>query len=166
MNQASRNDQRFGPLRRQFLSLGLGELFAAVVFAVFAPRAPFVAADHAAAALWFALIPLVFILVFAGIYWLIARRRIPRPLPRGTARAYQVLRLAIPVVLAASGIGIVLTWPGLSPSAFLIVVVWLFAVVEYINYFLVRLSYPWSTWAGQIGRWSTPRLVRDIRAAL
>lgn len=157
---------RFEPQRRQYLSLGLGELFAAVVFAVFIPLAPFVTADGARPALLFALAPLIVILIAAGIYWLIARHSIPRPLPHGAARAYRALRLIVPVMLVACGLGAALTWPGLSPSAFLIVVIWLFAVAEYINYFLVRLSYPWAQWAGQVGRWSTPRLVRDVRAAL
>ena len=40
-----------------------------------------------------------------------------------------------------------------------------FGLIEYLNYFHVRLSYPWSTWASQVGRWSTPRLVRDLRRA-
>ena len=79
------------------------------------------------------------------------------------ARIYRFLRVINPLVLLASLIGIVVAWPGVSLSAVLIIVIWLFAVAEYINYFHVRLSYPWSQWAGQVGRRSTPRLVRDLQ---
>ena len=156
---------RFEPLRRRFLSLGLGEIVAAAVFALVPTQLPFIAADGAEAALWSALLPLLFILVQAGIYWLLARHHLPGPIPRTTAGVYRSLRIINPLVLLASGIGIVVTWPGTSLSAVLIIAVWLFAVAEYVNYFHFRLSYPWSMWAGQVGRWSTPRLVRDLRRA-
>jgi hypothetical protein len=48
-------------------------------------------------------------------------------------------------------VGVIVMWPSRSLSAFVVVVVWLFAVAEYINYFHIRLSYPWQTWASQIG---------------
>ncbi|MCU4295556.1 hypothetical protein D3I60_00410 [Brevibacterium permense] len=156
---------RFAPLRRRFLSLGLGEIVAAAVFAIVPARLAFIAADRAEAALWSGLIPLLFILVQAGVYWLVARHHLPAPIPRPVARIYRFLRVSNPIVLLASLIGIVVAWPGVSLSAVLIIVIWLFAVAEYVNYFHVRLSYPWSTWAGQVGRWSTPRLVRDLRWA-
>ncbi|WP_025778452.1 hypothetical protein [Brevibacterium sp. VCM10] len=156
---------RFAPLRRRFLSLGLGEIVAAAVFAVVPTRLAFIAADGAGTALWCALFPLLFILVQAGIYWLLARHHLPEPVPRAVSRLYRGLRIINPLVLVASGIGIVVAWPGASLSAVLIIAVWLFAVAEYVNYFHFRLSYPWSMWAGQVGRWSTPRLVRDLRRA-
>lgn len=43
--------------------------------------------------------------------------------------------------------------------------VWLFAVVEFTNYYVVRLSYPGTEWFREVGRWRTPRLVEDLRAA-
>ncbi|MEY9260216.1 hypothetical protein ABH903_003254 [Brevibacterium epidermidis] len=156
---------RFEPLRRRFLSLGLGEIVAAAVFAVVPTRLAFVTADRAEAALWATLSPLLFILVQAGIYWLIARHHLPAPIPKPVARIYRFLRVINPLVLLTSLIGIVVAWPGVSLSAVLIIVIWQFAVAEYINYFHVRLSYPWSTWARQVGRRSTPRLVRDLRRA-
>ncbi|MFP3395255.1 hypothetical protein ACSBQT_16985 [Brevibacterium sp. H602] len=154
---------RFAPLRRRFLSLGLGEIVAAAVFAVIPTRLAFVTADRTEAALWAALSPLLFILVQAGIYWLIARHHLPAPIPRPVARIYRFLRVINPLVLLASLIGIVVAWPGVSLSAVLIIVIWLFAVAEYINYFHVRLSYPWSKWTVKVGRRSTPRLVRDLQ---
>ena len=43
--------------------------------------------------------------------------------------------------------------------------VWAFAVVEHVNYFVVRLSYPATEWFGAVTRWRTPRLVQDVREA-
>lgn len=157
---------RLAPLRRRLLSLGVGEIVAAAVFAVVPSWLPFIAADGAEAALWFSLSPLLFVLVQGGAYWLLARHHLPEPIPRAVARVYQCFRVLDPVLLLACTVGAIVMWPGMSLSAFVIVVVWLFAVAEYINYFHIRLSYPWQTWTSQIGRWSTPRLVRDLRRAV
>lgn len=159
----SAHTDHFGPLRRRLLSLGLGELVAAAVFAVVAVNLGFVYADGAEAALWFALSPLLFLLIQGGAYWLLARHHLPGPIPGGIVRVYRVLRVLDPVLLVGGGIGIAATWPGRSLSAVLVVAVWVFGVVEYLNYFHVRLAYPWSTWARQVRRWSTPRLARDLR---
>ncbi|WP_209324023.1 hypothetical protein [Brevibacterium renqingii] len=165
MTDAEAVADRFRPLRRRLISLGLGEFVAAAVFAVVPSNLAFVAADGAEAALWFALSPLIFVLVQAGTYWLLARHHLPETIPRGADRLSRGLRVLDPIVLFGCGIGIVAAWPGSSLSSVLIVFVWLFAVVEYINYFHVRLSYPWSTWTRQVGRRSTPRLARDLRLA-
>lgn len=166
MSEQQTNDSdRHGPLRRHLLSLGLGEFVAAVVFAVVAVNLAFVSSDGAEAALWFALSPLLFVLIQGGFYWLLARHHLPGPIPDGIVRVYRSLRVVDPIVLLGCGIGVAATWPGLSLSAALVVAVWVFGLIEYLNYFHVRLSYPWSTWVSQIGRWSTPRLARDLRRA-
>lgn len=161
--QQKKDADRFTPLRRRLLSLGLGEFVAAAVFAVVALNLAFVSSDGAEATLWFALSPLLFVLVQGGAYWLLARHHLPGPVPDGIARVYRVLRALDPVVLLGGGIGVAVTWPGPSLSAVLVVAVWAFGLIEYLNYFHVRLSYPWSTWASQVGRWSAPRLARDLR---
>jgi len=62
-------------LRSTYLRLGLGELAAAAVFTYLAAVGvcPRLDGGEARAALWSALAPLVFVLVHAGIYWLLAR---------------------------------------------------------------------------------------------
>ena len=62
-------------LRRRYLSLGLGELAAAGVFAAVAVSVvmPRLEGPHDSAALWSALAPLLVVLVQAGVYWLLAR---------------------------------------------------------------------------------------------
>lgn len=155
---------RFGPLRKRLLSLGVGEIVAAAVFAAVPSNLAFVAADGAEAALWFAVAPLLSVLVQGGVYWLLARKHLPATIPPHFARIYRGLRVLDPIVILGCGIGVVATWPGPSLSAVLVVFVWLFAAAEYINYFHIRLAYPWSAWVGRVGRRSTPRLVRDLRA--
>ena len=49
--------------------------------------------------------------------------------------------------------------------ALAIVVVWVFGVVEYVNYFVVRLSYPVRRLPLVVGQWRTPRLVQDLNSA-
>jgi len=47
----------------------------------------------------------------------------------------------------------------------LTLLVWLFAVLEYVNYYVVRLAYPVGEWFVRVGEWRTPRLIRDLRTA-
>lgn len=43
-----------------------------------------------------------------------------------------------------------------------VVGVWVFGVLEYVNYFVVRLSYPIHRWLTTVGQWHTPQLVQDL----
>lgn len=104
------SEDRRDILRRKYLSLGLGELAAAVVFVVVAftvaiPR--LVGADDQAA-LWSALVPLSVVLVQGGAYWLSARAWVARaPMPTSLATLYRAFRIADVVLLAAGLVGIV-----------------------------------------------------------
>jgi hypothetical protein len=155
-------------LRRKYLSLGVGELVAALVFtaiaaAVIAPRL-----EHGsdAAALWSALIPLLVILVQAGVYWLAARGWVGRrPMPAGFAATYRWFRVVDVVLLVAGLVGLVMWWPSSVGAALGLSAVWLFGVLEYVNYFVVRLSYPIGRWFTTVGQWRTPRLIQDLRSA-
>lgn len=49
-------------------------------------------------------------------------------------------------------------WAGVPAVA-----VWLFAVVEFTNYYVVRLSYPWRHWLTTVGQGRMPRLILDPR---
>lgn len=160
---------RFIPLRRQYLSLGMGELTAAAVFALAAATTGArVLSPRAELALWFALVPLLAVLVQAAFYWLSARRRIgtaalmPVPLVR-TFRLFRVLDLAL---LAAGVIGVVAFLPQNATAAVLVVGVWLFAVAEYLNYYVVRLSYPGGEWWRGVRRCRAPVLARDLARAI
>ena len=161
--------ERRPELRRKYLSLGLGELVAALVFAAIAAAvvAPRFSGDTDAAALWSALIPLLVILVQAGVYWLAARNWVDRgPMPAAWAGAYRLFRVADAVMLAAGLLGVVVWWPDSVGAALLVLAVWAFGVLEYVNYFVVRLAYPIGRWFTTVGEWRTPRLVQDLRGAV
>lgn len=157
-------ESRRDALRRKYLSLGAGELAAATVFVVvtalsIAPRLE----SREVRALWSALIPLLVVLVQGGAYWLLARRWVrAAPMPGTLATAYRVFRLVDVALLAAGLAGLLLWWPGRVGVAVLCVAAWLFGVVEYVNYYLVRLAYPPSRWFALVGQRRVPRLVQDL----
>ncbi len=155
-------------MRRKYLSLGLGELVAALVFAIVAAASitPRFSGDSDAAALWSALIPLLVVLVQAGAYWLAARSWVERaPMPAGWASTYRMFRLADAAMLAAGLVGVIVWWPESVGATLVVLAVWTFGVLEYVNYFVVRLAYPVSRWFTTVGQWRTPRLVQDLRGA-
>ena len=47
----------------------------------------------------------------------------------------------------------------------LVLAISLFGVVEYVNYFVVRLAYPVHGWSRRVREWRSPRLVQDLNAA-
>lgn len=162
------SDDRREILRRKYLSLGAGELTAAALFAAFAafvlvPRFEY---PYAAGALWSALIPLLVVLAQAGVYWLLARSWVVvGRMPVALAALYTVFRWLNLVLLAAGLFGMFMWWPQPLSAALLCLGVWIFGVVEYVNYFVVRLSYPFSEWFGKVSQWRVPRLMHDVRAA-
>ena len=161
------SDSRREELRRRYLSLGLGELVAAAVFAAIALGVVMPKLEtQDSAALWAALAPLLIILIQAGAYWLLARTWVETaPMPSSLAALYRGFRYLDAVLLLVGLIGVLVWLPDHVFAAVSIVVVWLFGVVEYVNYFVVRLAYPIRRWAHTIGEWRTPRLVHDINTA-
>jgi hypothetical protein len=100
------------------------------------------------------------ILVQAGGYWLLARGWVQRgPMPSGPAKLYRAFRL-IDAVLLAAGLAGVLAWA--NGDAVLALAVWSFGVLEFVNYFVVRLAYPPGRWLRTVGQRRTPRLVADM----
>lgn len=163
MNAGKREDRR-----RKYLKLGTGELAAAAVFAVAAlffvtPRLP---EAQDGLALWSALIPLLFVLVSAGVYWLLARSWVERArMPRGVAASYRLVRVVSLLLLAGGVAGLIAWWPHNLAVALFIAGVWIFAAVEFTNYFIVRLAYPVATWFATVTQWRTPQLVADMRTS-
>jgi hypothetical protein len=161
-------EERRRALRRTYVRLGAGELAAAVVFVVLAGGvvAPGLEERGDAAALWFALAPLLVVLVQAGTYWLLARSWVGRrSMPAGVAIVYRVLRIVDVVLIAAGLAGMLVWWPDQVGAALAMLAVWVFGVIEYLNYFVVRLAYPARRWPTQVLEWRTPRLVLDLDSA-
>lgn len=155
-------------LRRVYLNLGLGEIVAAMVFcgAMTWSVVPRLGSGSDRLALWAALVPLVVILVQAGSYWLAARSWIRRgQMPRGLRILYRYLRGGDAVLLAASLVVIIAARPSSAEVLVLALAVWLFGVIEYVNYFFVRLAYPARRWRQEVSRWRTSRLAKDLDSA-
>lgn len=153
--------ERCATRRRRYLSLGLGELVAAVVFVLVLPR---LVDGPDQRALRAALSPLVLVLVQGGAYWLLARRWVGRSvMPAGLASVYTWFRRLDPVVLLAGLAGVLIWWPDRPGAVVAALAVWLLGVMEYVNYFVVRLAYPPARWWRTVREWRTPRLVQDLR---
>ena len=166
---------RFSQLRSRYLNLGLGELAAATVFALVALMwRSRLESSGAVAALWWALLPLLFVLLQASAYWLLMRSRMPvgkaqaapDRMPHMAARCFRGLRLLTPVALITGLVGVIVNAPSGAIATVVVAAVWAFGVVEYVNYYLVRLAYPWTRWASEVHQWRTPTLVKDVGAAL
>ncbi|MFC8800924.1 hypothetical protein ACFT2C_24600 [Promicromonospora sp. NPDC057138] len=68
------------------------------------------------------------------------------------------------VLLAVCLVGVLMTGSGAS-ALVLCLLVWASEALEYVNYFVVRLSYPVATWFALVGRRGRPALVRDLARA-
>jgi hypothetical protein len=117
-------------------------------------------------ALWSAVVPLVLILVQAGVYWLAARSWVGvGRMPPAVASAYRAMRVANVVMLAAGLVGAMVWWQGSPLVALMVLAIWLFGVAEHVNYYVVRLAYPPSRWFSRVRAGRTPTLWRDMRSA-
>ena len=155
-------------LRRKYLSLGLGELVSAGVFVTVAVLivSPQVEAWTDTAALWAAFIPLLIILIQAGVYWLCARSWVERMhMPPRLAAFYRTFQIVNVCLLASSLFGII-SWLPTHPGLALVVVgAWIFGVIEHINYFVVRLAYPIQRWPFMVRQLRQPQLIFDLAAS-
>ncbi len=135
-------------------------VFAGLAVVVITPR---LNSNAAVVALWAALAPLLVVLVQAGGYWLLARRWVGvATMPgwlAGTFRAFRVIDL---VLLAAGLIGLALSARG---GATFFVVIWAFGLLEYLNYFVVRLAYPPGQWFARVTQRRIPQLLKDVASA-
>ena len=155
-------------LRRKYLSLGLGELAAVTVFVAVAVTVviPRLDSGDDRAALWSALVPLLVVLVQGGAYGLSARAWVGRaPMPTFLATLYRAFRIADIGLLTAGLVGVVVFLPDHLGVTLFVVAVWLFGVIEYVNYFVARLSYSLRQLPSQLTQWRTPRLVQDLTSA-
>jgi hypothetical protein len=168
VTDGSGSDHGIAHLRRTYLSLGLGELTAVVVFVVVQPVVAGRLDDDGGRALWWAMAPLLIVLLQGAAYWLAARSWLPvaggRGMPRGFARVYRAFRVLDLVLLAGGLVGLLMAGPG-AGALVLCLLVWAFGALEYVNYFVVRLSYPLTRWFAMVGRRRTPALVRHLARA-
>ena len=87
-------------------------------------------------------------------------------MPAGLASLYRGFRIIDPALLALGAVGIVALRPGNVGPLVVAVAIWLFVVVEYVNYFVVRLAFPVSRWVEGVAQQRTPQLVKDLRGTI
>ena len=154
-------------LRARYLSLGWGEATAAAVFVgVAAWTIPDAFASDAVVAIWWAMAPLLVVLVQAAVYWLIARSWVEAAvMPRRLAQVYRAFSVINVILLLIAAAMIATHWPSVTADAVVVVLVWLLGVVEHTNYFVVRLAYRRRWWT-RVRTWRRPQLRQDVDAAL
>lgn len=146
--------------------MGTGELASAGVFLFIGVRAS-LNAEPTNWAVAFATLPLVTILAAAGCYWLLARTWVGISImPGSIARQFQRFRVAHIFLLLCGSLVLLLLLPRSSPThVFFCSAALMFAFIEHINYFHVRLAYPIQQWAGEVTRFRTARLRKDLTRA-
>lgn len=160
--------QRRDYLRRRYLELGAGELaaVASFVIALSAIVSTNDLSSQDSQTLWLALAPLEFILLQGAGYWFAARSWVKKTsAPRWFRVLYTFFLWLNPLVLLGGAMAIVvaehtrmnLVLGGLSVA---------FGVIEYVNYYWIRLSYPVRTWFTTVTQWRTPRLRLDLQGSM
>ena len=86
-------------------------------------------------------------------------------MPTPLATLYRAFRITDIGLLTAGLVGVVVFLPDQLGVTLFVVVVWVFGVVEYVNYFVARLSYPLRQLPSRLPQWRIPRLVQDLRSA-
>lgn len=148
-------------LRRRFLSLAWGELtltaalvFAGVYWHLWQSRGPFRGETTGA------FVVLELLLLQGAAYWASWALRGRRARRRSIVTAFRALRTINLGVLLALGVTLVLKR---LPEGFAVALAF-FALVEYVNYFVIRLSFPLPDFVRPLARRNFPRslLAREL----
>lgn len=131
------------PMKQKLTSLATGELVAVLVFWLnFFLLKKWILTTGALISISFSLFVLSFILIQGSVFWWILIKRIsnPRFAERYTGEIYRILKILDLILL---GVGtLIIIFNSSDFSTFIIsVAIWFFAVIEWINYFKLQLSY-------------------------
>ena len=131
------------PMKQKLVSLATGELVAVLVFWLnFFLLKRWILTTGALISISFSLFVLSFILIQGSVFWWLLIKRIsnPRFAERYTGKIYRVLKILDLILL---GVGtLIIIFNSSDFSTFIIsVAIWFFAVIEWINYFKLQLSY-------------------------
>jgi len=130
-------------LKNKLTNLALGELVAIVVFWLnFFLFKKFITDTKAIISISFPLFILSFILVQGSIYWCILIKRLsnPRFAVENTGKIYNKLKMVDLILLFVAFLLIILNYSTFS-TAIISLAIWIFAVIEWINYYKLQLSY-------------------------
>lgn len=130
-------------MKQKLASLATGELVAVLVFCMnFFLLKKWILTTGALISISFSLFVLSFILIQGSVFWWILIKRISNPgfAERYTGKIYKVLKILDLILLGVGALIIMLNYSGF-PTFIISVAIWFFAVIEWMNYFKLQLSY-------------------------
>lgn len=132
-----------GHIKQKLYSLASGELVALAVFWLnFLLFKKWLTTPQALIPIAYPLLLVSLILLQGSLYWWILIKRLSKPnfAIKQTGRIYGLLR-QVDLILLALGIPLILIKFSSWPVSLIAVAIWLFALIEWINYFHWQLSY-------------------------
>lgn len=130
-------------IKQRLTSLATGELVAVVVLWInFFLFKKWITSTNALISISFPLLILSFVLIQGSIFWCILIKRIsnPRFADEYTGRIYKVLKI-IDLILLCTGILVIIFKYSGFYTLIISLAIWIFAVIEWINYYKLQLSY-------------------------
>ena len=130
-------------LKKKLTNLASGELAAVVVFWMnFFLLKKWIFTTEAFISISFSLFLLTFILIQGSVFWWILIKRISNPgfVEKYTGKIYKILK-KLDFILLAVGIFVILLSYGEFSTFIISFSIWMFALIEWINYYLLQLSY-------------------------
>ncbi len=132
-----------GHIKQKLYSLASGELVVLAVFWLnFLLFKKYLVTPQALIAITYPLLLVSLILLQSSLYWWILIKRLSKPnfAIKQTGPIYGLLR-QVDLILLALGIPIILIEFSSWPVTLVAITIWLFALIEWINYFHWQLSY-------------------------
>ena len=132
-----------GHIKQKLYSLASGELVALAVFWLnFFLFKKYLVTPQALIAIVYPLLLVSLILLQGSLYWWILIKRLSKPnfAIKQTGPIYNLLR-QVDLILLVLGIPLILIEFSSWPVSLIAVAIWLFALIEWINYFHWQLSY-------------------------
>lgn len=130
-------------LKKKLINLASGELVAVLVFWMnFFLLKKWIFTTEAFISISFSLFLLTFILIQGSIFWWILIKRISNPgfAEKYAGKIYKILK-ELDFILLAVGIFVILLNHGEFFTFIISFSIWMFALIEWVNYYLLQLSY-------------------------
>ena len=130
-------------MKQKLTNLALGELVAVVVFWInFFLFKKLITTTKSLISISFSLFILSFILVQGSIFWCILIKRISKPgfAAKYTGKIYNKLKI-LDVILLCMGVLVIILNYSTFFTMIISFVIWIFAVIEWVNYYKLQLSY-------------------------
>ena len=130
-------------LKKKLINLASGELAAVLVFWMnFFLLKKWILTTKAFISVSFSLFLLTFILIQGSVFWWILIKRISKPgfAEKYAVRVYNVLKI-LDVVLLCIGAAVIILNHSTFHMTILSIAIWIFAAIEWINYYKSQLSY-------------------------